>query len=574
MSDLPQQKTINQYVANGITTVYTYSFLILEADASANDIAVYVTPSGQSANPSADIQVLNEDYTVQNVGNVSGGTITFLPGAIPANGSIVTIVRAMAFTIDTEFSLAQNFNGANLDSAFERVVLMMQQLYTYYSNNALSYIINSYLPTVGSNFLPVLTNIDNQVWISQGGVIIAALLQNDSMSTLRSQLASQAPGGGDGASLIGFYDTVNDEGTTLDQFLNTFPRPSNGNLIIGGDMTTNPWQRGVSFVTPAANTFTADRFAWESSGSGGGTVTVTRANDSPSVSDSNVFGVNSAKIACTTADTSLAATDSYAYQYRMEGYDFTFIAQRTFTLSFWVKTNLPGTYCVAIANQGADQVYLKEYVVNASNVWQQITMNIPASPASGTWNYANGVGIYITWCLGTGTNFQGTPNQWQTNNVFGSSNQINFMSSNTNTWQIDRVSVEPGNLVSPWTSRPIQEEIALCERYYQKSYNIADAPGVATYVNVCSLILGASISNGVGFAQQLFRTRMRTTPTILTYSPATGASPKCIDGNSATDFAVTYTYNGETGFFIVLNNGGTLTDGHGINWQWTADAEL
>jgi hypothetical protein len=151
MSNLPQQTTINQYVADGTTTVYTYSFLILEADASANDVSVYVTPSGQTANPMADVQVLNEDYTVQNVGNVTGGTITFLPGAIPPLGAIVTIVRTMAFTIDTEFALAQNFNGANLDNAFERVVLMMQQLNTYYQNNALSYIINSYLPTLGSN---------------------------------------------------------------------------------------------------------------------------------------------------------------------------------------------------------------------------------------------------------------------------------------------------------------------------------------------------------------------------------------------------------------------------------------
>jgi hypothetical protein len=229
---------------------------------------------------------------------------------------------------------------------------------------------------------------------------------------------------------------------------------------------------------------------------------------------------------------------------------------------------------VAISNQGSDQVYLKEYVVNASNVWQQITMNIPASPSSGTWNYTNGVGIYITWCLGTGTNFQGTPNQWQTNNVFGSSNQANFMSSDTNTFQLDRISVEPGNLVSPWTSRPIEEEIALCERYYQKTYNMAVAPGTATYLGLNQLTLGAAVANGTGFAQIGFRTRMRAAPTVLTYSPATGASPKCIDGTSSTDFAVTYQYQSETGFEIVLNNGGTLTDGHIIVWQWTADAEL
>ena len=43
MSNLPQQSTINQYNADGLTTTYNYTYLIL----LNTDIAVYVTPPGQ-----------------------------------------------------------------------------------------------------------------------------------------------------------------------------------------------------------------------------------------------------------------------------------------------------------------------------------------------------------------------------------------------------------------------------------------------------------------------------------------------------------------------------------------------
>ena len=98
----------------------------------------------------------------------------------------------------------------SLDNAFQRIVLLLQQMQGNYTINAgsvgsisrsLQYVIDTYLPTQANNILPLLTNIDNQVWISQGGNITAAVIEeNPDSSTLRSQLASQTAGA-DGASL-------------------------------------------------------------------------------------------------------------------------------------------------------------------------------------------------------------------------------------------------------------------------------------------------------------------------------------------------------------------------------------
>lgn len=212
MSDLPQQLARVQYQANGTTTVFNFPFVILIPD----DIAVYVTPAGQTANPQADI-VPDSNYSVSILPFPTGGTITF--NTAPAIGSIVTLVRQMDVSINTEFSQAQNFNGQNLDDAFERIVLIMQELYTLYNTNALSYVINSYFPSVGTNFLPTLSGT-NQIWTTLNGNIVAAqIVEGEDVSTLRSQLASEVEGA-DGASLIGFYDVLNSSPTRVNTYLN------------------------------------------------------------------------------------------------------------------------------------------------------------------------------------------------------------------------------------------------------------------------------------------------------------------------------------------------------------------
>jgi microcystin-dependent protein len=213
---LPQQNTLNQTIADGKTALFNYTYLILMAE----DMAVFVTNPGDEANPDKDLQILNQDYTVQAVGTMSGGTITFAKEKIPTAGAIVTLVRNMQISIETEFGNAQSFNGNTLDAAFERVLLIMQQFNTQLSTEGLQYIINSYLTSNLSNKLPVLTTQDNQVWVSQGGRIITAQIEKTDTSTLRSELRSQASHGGDGTGLLGYYDVLNKKGQTLQGFLN------------------------------------------------------------------------------------------------------------------------------------------------------------------------------------------------------------------------------------------------------------------------------------------------------------------------------------------------------------------
>lgn len=250
----PQQETIRQYLADGVTTTYTYNYLVLQVnDPAGSDLNVYVTPSGQAANPIADL-IPTTDYMVTGVGNPLGGTVIF--NTAPPISSVVTLSRNMQLTITTQFADAQTFNGASLDLAFQRIVLLLQQMQGTYTINdgavgsisrCLQYVVDTFLPSGANNTLPLLTNIDNQVWMSQGGNINAVVLEeNPDVSGLRAQLASETAGA-DGTNIIGYFDENSQTAGTLCNYLNT-------SLIFGVDAGA---VNALAFNVAASSHFTA-----------------------------------------------------------------------------------------------------------------------------------------------------------------------------------------------------------------------------------------------------------------------------------------------------------------------------
>ncbi|CAB4134035.1 Phage tail collar domain containing protein, partial [uncultured Caudovirales phage] len=115
------------------------------------------------------------------------------------------------------FSNAQMFSGITLDTALQRLLLISQQNKSYALGRNLSYIVNSYIPSdvLEANVqVPILSA--QQVWMgSANGIIAATLEQNPNVGTLRSELANNSPDT-DGALLIGYYDPVNTNPTTVD----------------------------------------------------------------------------------------------------------------------------------------------------------------------------------------------------------------------------------------------------------------------------------------------------------------------------------------------------------------------
>jgi hypothetical protein len=99
--------------------------------------------------------------------------------------------------------------------------------------------------------------------------------------------------------------------------------------------------------------------------------------------------------------------------------------------------------------------------------------------------------------------------------------------------------LEPGSTATPFERRSYGAELALCQRYFQKSYLQNTVPG-------SSSTSGAYMPNYVGSGNQLRGTvlakvNMRTAPTVSIYNPETGTSGFwCLEGNGATNQAAAF----------------------------------
>jgi microcystin-dependent protein len=213
MPNIPAQETIVQYIANNAQLEYTFAFYAFNED----NIAVYYQAANATPVPSSDRLTLNVDYTVEfNADPTTGGKITLL--FTPVTGYYLTLSLALIPSLNTNFANAQNFNGANLDSALDYLLMLCQQNLNYALQRNLSYVINTYLPDAEPyTQLPPLPQ--NYVWIgSASGVVAAPIEMVPSASVLQAMLANAAPGT-DGARIVGYYDTVNMNSTTVDAML-------------------------------------------------------------------------------------------------------------------------------------------------------------------------------------------------------------------------------------------------------------------------------------------------------------------------------------------------------------------
>lgn len=107
--------------------------------------------------------------------------------------------------------------------------------------------------------------------------------------------------------------------------------------------------------------------------------------------------------------------------------------------------------------------------------------------------------------------------------------------------------------------------LALCQRYYEKSYDVGVTPGTATYA-------GSDAAIGVAssiYIQCRFKVSKRATPTCTVYSPYNGVSGNIIDG-TLVNRAAAAGNPGNSGFLISA----AVSNGVGASAQWTAEAEL
>ena len=176
---------------------------------------------------------------------------------------------------------------------------------------------------------------------------------------------------------------------------------SNRNLIINGAMQVA--QRSTS-----VSSFSSEGYAsldrWKLIGANFGTWTVSQSTDVPS---GQGFG-HSMKLDCTSADTSIGASDSLRLRQGIEGQNVQSLAKGTsgaksVTFSFWVKSNKTGTYGFEFRDQDNTRHNCRTYTIDSANTWEKKTLTFPGD-TSGALDNDNAMSLQPQWFLIAGSN--------------------------------------------------------------------------------------------------------------------------------------------------------------------------
>lgn len=143
------------------------------------------------------------------------------------------------------------------------------------------------------------------------------------------------------------------------------------------------------------------------------------------------------------------------------------------------------------------------------------------------------------------------------------------------TWTIGDVQLEAGTVATQFERRPYGTELALCQRYFEKSYNQSTVPGTA------GLSISAKVNIVTSYLTALcyytWTVTKRATPSITVYSPTTGASGNASESNNGgtvvADRAINVLYTTDR-VFGYQANAGNFTAGNFISMEWVASAEL
>jgi len=259
------------------------------------------------------------------------------------------------------------------------------------------------------------------------------------------------------------------------------------NVIINGAMQVSQRSAVGTAVTgiTSGGFKTADR--WDLNMTTFGTWSQTCIEDAPTGSGLR----NSLKMACTSAYASPAAGNEMQIRQKLEGQNIQAFCKGTnsakiFVLSFWVKAFQTGTFICEFEDQDNSRNVSASYTVNASGVWEQKFITLPAD-LTGRFDNDSNSSLAVIWWLGAGSNFtSGTlATSWVTpttaNRAVG---QTNVASSTSNYWQITGVQLEQNYQPTPFEQRPIGVETFLCQRYYWRQGGNAYEPyGLVAFFN-------------------------------------------------------------------------------------------
>jgi hypothetical protein len=328
------------------------------------------------------------------------------------------------------------------------------------------------------------------------------------------------------------------------------------NAIINGNFDI--WQRGTSASAVADGAYLADR--WQSSRVGSNANVSRQAF---TLGQTDVPGEPS-YFHRTVVTSSAGASNRYATVQLIE--DVRTFAGQTVTVSFWAKADatkpismeLEQVFGTGGSPSSAVQA-LGVSKVNLSTAWQKVTKTVSLPSISGkTIGTDNNSNLRLNIWLDAGSDYN---------------SRTDSLGQQSGTFDIAQVQIEIGSQATPFERRPIATELALCQRYYWKTFPLATAPAQNAGITGSFAFGVLAINTNCAYSGASFPVRMRIAPTLTGFNPS-AANAQARNTTYSADFSSTTPYATEWGFSFTASSGNWGAAGSQSYLHLTAVAEL
>jgi hypothetical protein len=222
----------------------------------------------------------------------------------------------------------------------------------------------------------------------------------------------------------------------------------------------------------------------------------------------------SLKFETTTADNSVAAGDYMYIDTKFEGQDLQRFQKgssdaKQFTLQFWIKLAVQGTYVVQLFDTDNSRHVVANYTVSSPNTWEKKIITFPAD-TSGVLDSDNNKSFEVRWHFLGGSTYRGGTQQttWGSivaaNMLEGMGNAVSATGDNF----ISGMQLEVGSVATDFEHRSFAEELNLCHRYYYLAHEMNGLGGEKP------INLGVGENSSTICSTLRFPITMRSVPTM------------------------------------------------------------
>jgi hypothetical protein len=237
---------------------------------------------------------------------------------------------------------------------------------------------------------------------------------------------------------------------------------SHRNRIINGDMRIDQRNGGAAVAVTDTAIYSVDRFRSQNA-TGTGTITGQQ---------SLLSGLTSLKVGVDAAVTDLS-TGKYVYgvTQEIEGYNCYDLVGGDITASFRVETNWTGNLPVAFRTGGPNTA-ARSYVVDAAVVpgVNTISVTLPLESVATSPVANNGSWLQLTIGFNNEDTYRtATTGAWIDGGLLTTTASTQWAKTAGNFINVTDVQLEAGSVATPFERRSYGTELALCQRYYEKS---------------------------------------------------------------------------------------------------------